>query len=228
MSLAFPLSVRAVMLDLDGTLLDTVPDLAVAANAMLAEMGRPALDAARVRTFVGKGIAHLVERSVATSLGRVPGSAELERAAALFERCYATANGKHTSIYPGVFEGLKRLCEMALPLACVTNKAGRFTRPLLERMRLAPYFSQVVAGDTLPRKKPDPMPLEHACRQFGIAPAQMLMIGDSVNDAEAARSAGCPVFCVDYGYNEGRDVRELDIDAIVPSLFEATRLIEKT
>jgi len=222
------MSVRAVMIDLDGTLLDTVPDLAVAANAMLAEMGRPALDVALIRTFVGKGIARLVEKSVAASLGREPATEERERALALFERCYSEINGRHTSVYPGVFEGLKRLREMTLPLACVTNKAGRFTQPLLERMRLAPYFSQVVAGDTLPRKKPDPMPLEHACKQLGIAPAQMLMIGDSVNDAEAARSAGCPVFCVDYGYNEGRDVRELDIDAIVPSLFEATRLIEKT
>lgn len=228
MNLAFPLPVRAVMIDLDGTLLDTVPDLAVAANAMLADMGRPALDVALIRTFVGKGIARFVEKSVAASLGRAPGPAELDEALVLFERCYSAVNGKHTSIYPGVFEGLKRLREMAMPLACVTNKAARFTQPLLERMRLAPYFSQVVAGDTLPRKKPDPLPLMHVCEQLGIAPAQMLMIGDSANDAEAARSAGCPVFCVDYGYSEGRDVRELDIDAIVPSLFEATRLIEKT
>jgi phosphoglycolate phosphatase len=94
-------------------------------------------------------------------------------------------------------------------------------------MRLAPYFSQVVAGDTLPRKKPDPMPLLHVCKELGIEPADMLMIGDSLNDAQAARAAGCPVFCVNYGYNEGHDVRGLDIDAIVPSLFEATRLIRK-
>jgi phosphoglycolate phosphatase len=94
-------------------------------------------------------------------------------------------------------------------------------------MKLSEYFSEVVAGDTLPKKKPDPAPLVYACAQFGIAPSDMLMIGDSVNDAQAARAAGCPVFCVPDGYNEGRDVRELDVDAIVASIVEATGLIQK-
>lgn len=215
------------MIDLDGTLLDTIPDLAIAANEMLAAMKRPALDVTLIRTFVGKGIPKLVEKTLAASDGADPTPAQCVSALEVFERCYATVNGKHTTVYPGVFEGLKALREMGFPLACVTNKAGRFTQPLLERMRLAPYFREVVAGDTLARKKPDPLPLLHACKAFGIAPADMVMIGDSLNDAEAARRAGCPVFCVDYGYNEGRDVRELDIDAIVPSLLEATRLIRK-
>lgn len=215
------------MIDLDGTLLDTIPDLAIAANGMLAAMQRPALDVGLIRTFVGKGIPRLVERTLAASCGREPTAEERESALTVFEGCYAKVNGRHTSIYPGVFEGLKAMRAAGFPLGCVTNKAGRFTGPLLERMRLAPYFEQVVAGDTLPRKKPDPMPLLHVCAQLGIAPGDMLMIGDSLNDAEAARSAGCPVFCVDYGYNEGRNVRELDIDAIVPSLFEAARLIRR-
>ena len=227
MSLEFPLSVRAVMIDLDGTLLDTIPDLAIAANEMLTAMKRPALDADLIRTFVGKGIPRLVERTLAATYGMEPTAEQCASALEIFEGCYAAVNGKHTAVYPGVFEGLKQMREMGFPLACITNKAGRFTQPLLERMRLTPYFSEVVAGDTLARKKPDPMPLLHACGKFGIQPADMLMIGDSLNDAEAARSAGCPVFCVDYGYNEGRDVRELDIDAIVPSLLEATRLIRK-
>jgi phosphoglycolate phosphatase len=115
---------------------------------------------------------------------------------------------------------------MRLRRACVTNKAERFTRALLEQLELTRCFEQVIAGDTLPQKKPDPQPLLHACHGFGIAPGDMLMIGDSANDVEAARAAGCPVFCVDYGYNEGRDVRELDVDAIVASLIEATRLIQ--
>ena len=215
------------MIDLDGTLLDTIPDLAIAANEMLAAMKRPALETARIATFVGKGIAKLVERALTEAYGVEPTPEQCVSALSVFERCYAAVNGRHTAVYPGVFEGLKVLREMGLPLACVTNKAGRYTQPLLERMRLAPYFAQVVAGDTLPRKKPDPMPLLHACESFGIAASDMLMIGDSVNDAQAARSAGCPVFCVTYGYNEGGDVRELDIDAIVPSLLEATRLIRK-
>jgi phosphoglycolate phosphatase len=215
------------MIDLDGTLADTIPDLAEAANRMLRELGRPALEPAVIRTFVGKGIPKLVERALAGDLdGRVDGGL-LARALPIYERCYAEENGKHTVIFPGVREGLQRLCEMGLPLACVTNKAERFTRALLEQLEMARAFEQVIAGDTLPQKKPDPRPLLHACKGFGIAPRDMLMIGDSANDVEAARKAGCPVFCVDYGYNEGRDVRSLDVDAIVASLIEATRLIQK-
>ena len=215
------------MIDLDGTLADTIPDLAEAANMMLRELDRPGLERELLRTFVGKGIPKLVERSLAGSLeGSVP-AALLARALPIYERCYAEVNGKHTVIFPGVSEGLRTLRAMQLPLACVTNKAERFTLALLEHLQLARCFEQVIAGDTLPQKKPDPQPLLHACRGFGIAPGDMLMIGDSVNDVEAARAAGCPVFCVSYGYNEGRDVRELDVDAIVASLIEATRLIQK-
>ena len=215
------------MIDLDGTLADTIPDLAEATNMMLRELGRPALEQELVRTFVGKGIPRLVERALAVSLeGRVDGG-QLARALPVFERRYAEVNGRHTVIFPGVREGLRQLNAMQLPLACVTNKAERFTLALLDHLRLASSFEQVIAGDTLPQKKPDPEPLLHACRGFGIAPGEMLMIGDSANDVEAARAAGCPVFCVDYGYNEGRDVRELDVDAIVASIVEATRLIQK-
>lgn len=227
MSLHFPLRVKAVTIDLDGTLLDTIPDLAAAANMMLKELGRPTLDATRIRTFVGKGIPRLVERTLA---GAIDGTADPElfkRALPIYERCYAGVNGNHTTIYPGVMEGLDELRARGFPLACITNKSERFTLPLLDRMNLSAYFSEVVAGDTLPKKKPDPLPLLHACTKFSIAPRDMLMIGDSLNDAQAARAAGCPVFCVTYGYNEGQDVRELDIDAIVASLIEATRLIQK-
>ena len=223
----FPLRVKAVMIDLDGTLADTIPDLAAAANMMLGELKRPALDVGLIRTFVGKGIPRLVERALA---GSIDGDAPRElmaRALPIYERCYGEVNGRHSVIYPGVKEGLERLRAMRMPLACVTNKSQRFTGALLEQLKLARDFEIVVAGDTLPQKKPDPAPLLHACRGFGIAPADMLMIGDSLNDAQAARAAGCPVFCVPYGYNEGRDVRELDVDAIVATLIEATRLIQK-
>ncbi len=220
-----PLRVKAVMIDLDGTLADTIPDLAAATNMMLRELGRPGLDEGTIRDFVGKGITKLVERALAGSVdGRVPGE-ELALAMPVFERCYAEVNGRYTTVYPGVTEGLQALREIRMPLACVTNKSARFTLPLLKHLRLAPYFAEVVAGDTLPQRKPDPAPLLHACRKFGIAPREMLMIGDSVNDAQAARAAGCPVFCVPYGYNEGLDVRSLDVDAIVPSLIAATWLI---
>ncbi|HXF67712.1 MAG TPA: phosphoglycolate phosphatase [Burkholderiales bacterium] len=223
----FPLAVKAVMVDLDGTLADTIPDLAVATNMMLRELGRAEIAEPVIRTYVGKGIAKLVERALAGSLEGGAPRAALERALPVFERCYAAVNGRHTVLFPGVIEGLRALRAMGLPLACVTNKAARFTAPLLERLGIAEYFAQVIAGDTLARSKPDPEPLLHAARAFGIAPREMLMIGDSVNDAAAARAAGCPVICVSYGYNEGRDVRELDVDAIVPSLAEAIRLIRK-
>ena len=227
MSLVFPLRVKAVMIDLDGTLLDTIPDLAAAANMMLGELNRPALDAALIRTFIGKGISKLVERALAGAIDGTVAPDIHQRALPIYERCYAAVNGEHTTIYPGVTAGLEALRERGFSLACITNKSQRFTLPLLDRMKLSAYFSAVVAGDALPKKKPDPLPLLHVCAKFGIAPRDMLMIGDSFNDAQAARAAGCPVFCVNYGYNEGRDVRELDIDAIVTSLIEATRLIQK-
>ena len=194
---------------------------------MLRELGRPELSPSLIRTFVGKGIPRLVERALAGGLDGGVDTAALNAALPLFERCYAEVNGRHTTIFAGVTEGLEAFRAAGLPLACVTNKAARFTNPLLERLGIARYFAHVISGDTLPQKKPDPAPLLYACRQFGVAPADMLMIGDSMNDAEAARAAGCPVFCVPYGYNEGRDVRALDVDAIVPTLLEATRLIQK-
>lgn len=224
---SFPLAVKAVTIDLDGTLLDTIPDLAAAANMMLAELGRPPLELALIRTFVGKGISDLVERILQASGG---GSANAElkpRALAIFERAYTEVNGRNTTIYPGVQAGLEALSAHGFPLACVTNKMARFTLPLLDMIGLAPYFRHVVAGDTLARKKPDPEPLLHVCDALNTAPRDMLMIGDSINDTQAARAAGCPVFCVTYGYNEGHDVRELDADALLDSLADAARLIEK-
>ena len=224
---AIPWRVKAVMIDLDGTLADTIPDLAAAANRMLRELGLAALEVEKIRTFVGKGIPKLVERALADATGRNVSADLMAKALPVYERCYAEDNGKQSVVYPGVGEGLRTLREMQLPLACVTNKSGRFTTPLLAQLGISGFFQQVIAGDTLPQKKPDPAQLLHACRGFSVAPREMLMIGDSLNDAQAARAAGCPVFCVTYGYNEGQDVRELDVDAIVPSLIEAARLIQK-
>ena len=222
-----PLRVKAVMIDLDGTLLDTIPDLAAAANLMLTELNMPALPEATIRNFVGKGINNLIERTLTNRMDGKPDAALFQRALPLYERSYKAVNGKHTTIYPGVKEGLDLLRAQGYPLVCVTNKVERFTLPLLDYVSLSSYFVSVVAGDTLPQRKPDPAPLLHACTQLNVAPHEMLMIGDSLNDAEAARSAGCPIFCVTYGYNEGHDVQSLDVDAIVASLVDATRLISK-
>lgn len=225
--LSFPLAVKAVTIDLDGTLLDTIPDLAVAANMMLAEIGRLPLDVELIRTFVGKGIVNLVQRTLAGSLDGAADAALMEKALPIYERCYTQVNGKHTTIYPGVKEGLETLKGAGFPLAVVTNKSTRFTLPLLEMIGLKPYFRSIVSGDTLAKKKPDPEPLLHACTALQVNPREMLMIGDSLNDTQAARSAGCPVFCVTYGYNEGHDVRSLDSDAVVDSLVDAAALITR-
>lgn len=227
MSRAFPLRVKAVTIDLDGTLADSIPDLAAAANGMLRELKRAELPLESIKSFVGKGIPRLVERALAGSVDGTATAAEMELALPVFERHYAGVNGRYSVLYPGVEEGLQALREMRMPLACVTNKSGRFTVPLLEHLGIAGFFDQIIGGDALPQKKPHPAQLLHAAKGFGILPSDMLMIGDSLNDAQAARAAGCPVFCVPYGYNEGQDVRSLDVDAIVPSLIEAKHLIQK-
>jgi phosphoglycolate phosphatase len=226
--IAFPLRVKAVAIDLDGTMLDTVEDLAIAVNMMLERIGRAPLDTALVRNFVGKGINNLVERALTGAMDGVPDAALFERALPIYMTCYAEVNGQSTTMYPQVREGLEALKAAGFPLACVTNKSERYTLPLLAQVKLDGFFSQVVAGDTLARKKPDPLPLTHVCEKFGIAPPELLMIGDSLNDAEAARAAGCPIFCVGYGYNEGVDVRSLDVDAIVETLFDAAQLITRS
>jgi len=223
----FPLPVRAVAIDLDGTMLDTVEDLAIAVNHMLDELLLPSLDLELIRTFVGKGLANLVERAVRAALGRDPDIALLARAMPIYQASYDRVNGQTTTIYPGVPEGLEALTAAGYPLACITNKSARFTGPLLERIGFARYFSIVISGDTLEKRKPDPLPLTHVAGHFGVPTREMLMIGDSINDAEAARAAGCPIFCVSYGYNEGADVRTLDVDAIVTTLVEAAGLIRK-
>ncbi len=224
--MSFARGIAAVMVDLDGTLLDTAPDLAAAAGRMLAALRLPPRTQAEIRSFIGKGIARLVQRCLQASAGAQHAAALQDEALALFEQFYFEESGRHSSVYPGVFEGLERLRGMRLRLACVTNKAARFTLPLLDQKGLAPYFELVVSGDTLARKKPDPMQLTHICDEFALAPAEVLLIGDSVNDALAARAAGCPVLCVSYGYNEGGDVHDLDCDAIVKSLLEAANILQ--
>ncbi len=214
---------RAVLFDLDGTLLDSAPDLAAAANAMLAELGLPARDPAVIATYIGKGIPKLVERTLTGSLDAAADPVLLARALPIYERYYAEESGRRSVPYPGVIAGLRALHDAGLPLACITNKAERFTIDLLQRTGLDGFFKVVVCGDTVVRKKPDPEPVRTACARLDVRPADAVMIGDSANDVQAARAAGCPVWCVPYGYNEGRPVETLDCDAIVPDLAEAAR-----
>jgi len=212
--------VKAVLLDLDGTLLDTAPDLAAAVNAMLAGQGLDPLPERAVREFIGRGISHLVERSLVAAGLPLP-CERLEPALISFGGHYARLNGHASRVYPGVIEALERLRAAMLKLACVTNKPSAFTLPLLETSGLARFFEAVSTSDQAGSRKPDPGLLLHACRALGVAPREATVIGDSANDAEAARAAGCRVLLVSYGYSEGRDVRELDSDGVVASLAEA-------
>lgn len=212
--------IRSLTLDLDGTLLDSLPDLARAINDMLQELGESPRSLAEVGGFVGRGVADLVRRSLTE--GR---DCRLDTAAALsvFRRHYTISNGREARPYPGVIEGLARFKSLGLPMAVVTNKAVEFAIPLLETTGLAGYFSLVLGGDSLPEKKPHPLPLAHAARHLGSQPHQNLHVGDSRHDAEAARAAGCPVALVPYGYSPG--VHNLDCDVIVASLVELANLL---
>ena len=208
--------IRSITIDLDGTLLDTIPDLAAAANGMLRELGRVEQSETMIGAYVGRGIPNLVRRCLPDL-----DEARLSAADHVFRRHYAVENGRRSQPFAGVMEGLLAFRQAGLRMAVITNKAAAFTEPLLQATRLASWFEFFVAGDSLPEKKPHPLPLLHACERLGTVPAENLHIGDSRHDAAAARAAGCPVFIVPYGYNEGDDVYGLDCDAIVPSLLDA-------
>lgn len=223
----FPLRLKAVVVDLDGTLLDTAPDLAEAAARMAAELGLPPVGIDMLKSYIGNGLSRLVKRVLTRDMDAEPDPALFARAMPVYEKHYAEGVSRESRPYPGVVDGLQAMKAAGFHVACITNKAEKFTVPLLKDSGLFDYFELILSGDTLPKKKPDPLPLLHACRHFGIAPGEMLLIGDSLNDAQAARAAGCHVFCVPYGYNRGRSVDELDLDAVVPTLLDATKLMQK-
>jgi phosphoglycolate phosphatase len=220
----FPIAISGVAFDLDGTLLDTLPDIAEAGNRMLMDLGRAAVSLDTVRGFVGNGIPKLTKRLLTGELDGEPPSELFDRALGRFEAHYRDTLTLQTRPFPEVESGLARFAELGLPLACVTNKAELFTLPLLEATGLRRFFDLVVSGDSLPRKKPDPLPLLHCAQQFGIRPDVLLVIGDSTSDAQAARAAGCPLFCVPYGYTR-RGVRDLNCDVIVTGLLQASTLV---
>ena len=217
---AFPLAVKMVMLDLDGTLIHTAPDLADCANRMLAELGRPSWPVEKIMTWIGNGVPRLIKRALTGEMQAEPEVALFEKATAIYHRLYLAHVSDLSRPFPGVVEGLMQLKARGFHLACITNKAETYTLPLLKNLDLFRYFELVLSGDSLPRQKPDPLPLQHACRHFGITPDHGILIGDSRNDVEAARAAGMPVICVPYGYNHGHDIRESQPDAVVGSLAE--------
>lgn len=214
----------AALFDLDGTLLDTIPDLADATNAMLQALGLHTLPQDTIATFVGKGTGVLVERALNA---QPQGTALPDQALALdtFHACYHECNGNRARLYPGVMQGLDALSAAGLALGVVTNKPTAFSLPLLEQAGLAGYFAHIVCGDTCTQKKPHPMPFQHACDLLGVPPTHAVAVGDSMNDALSARAAGLTVLAVPYGYNEGNDVQSLDVDDIVSGIDEAARWV---
>jgi len=219
-----PLRISAVAFDLDGTLLDTLPDIAAAADAMLLDLSHQPAGEAAVRGYIGNGLGRLTKRLLTGQMDGEPPPEIFEHAFESLKSHYQTTLSRRTKPYPGVETGLQRFKEEGLKLACITNKAEAFTLPLLDATGLSGFFDLVLSGDSLPKKKPDPLPLLHCAQHFGVRPAEMLVVGDSANDTQAARAAGCPVFCVPYGYRSG-EMRDLDCDAIVGDLIEASGLI---
>lgn len=217
--------VRAIGFDLDGTLLDTLPDIAAAANGMLAEIGRAPVSGDTVRSYIGDGIARLTKRLLTGQLDGEPSRDEFDRALGIFERRYFERLSEDTRPYDGVPAALAALREKAIGLACVTNKASRFTDALLRKQGLFDFFDIVLSGDSLARRKPDPLPLLHCFDRLGVSAAEFLYVGDSANDVAAARAAGCRVVCVPYGYTGGRDVRDLGADAIVEGIPDLIRFV---
>ena len=218
-------AIRAAIVDLDGTMLDTVPDFELALNSMRAEFHLAPITQAIIKPMVGKGSEKLIRDVLALDYDSARIDAVFDEAMAAYQRHYLAINGERSVLYEGVLEGLTALKKMGLRLACVTNKPIAFATPLLAQKGLAPFFELVYGGDSLARKKPDPLPLLTVCRDFDLAPSQVVAIGDSSNDAEAARAARCFVLTVPYGYNHGRPVQSIDSDGIVNSLLDAAELV---
>ena len=214
-----------ILIDVDGTLVDSVPDLAYCVDEMMQRMGRPVHGEARVRDWVGNGVERLVRRALLGQLEGEPSGEDFERAYPLFLELYADNTAKRSRLYPGVREGIQALKAAGFRLGCVTNKAARFTEPLLRDLGVRDAFEIVISGDTLPQKKPDPAPLLHAAEFFGVEPARALMIGDSVSDVKAARAAGFQIVCMSYGYNHGEDIRDCGPDAVIDDMTQLLPLI---
>lgn len=217
--------VDAVLFDLDGTLVDTLGDFGEALNRTLAELGLPGIATADVATRVGKGSEYLVDstlKHVIAQQGRALTAIQIEainqQAQAIYQRHYGDVNGKRSRCYPGVLAALSALAAAQVPMVCVTNKPTAYAKDLLRQWDLFALFQHVFGGDAFERKKPDPVPLLRSCDALGTAPERTLMVGDSANDAQAARAAGCPVALVTYGYNHGQPIRSVDADAWTDSL----------
>ena len=225
-SLSRPLSVRAVLFDLDGTLVDSAPDLTLAANKMLSALGYPQVNCTQVKGWVGDGVRSLVLRALTAIVGDVPDESLIEQGYVLFQRYYAESVYQDSTLYLGVHETLQTLKSSGLALACVTNKPSRFTKPMLEKSGLTGFFGAVVSGDDLSLKKPDPAPLEFAAEQLGVPLTACVLVGDSTNDIRAAGAAGIPVLWATYGYAGRDDIEQDATHGAIDTIFQLCECLQ--
>lgn len=219
-------SERAVLIDLDGTLVDSAPDIVTAANRMLGELGAPPLPFETVAGFIGKGVPNLVRRTIGAS--PTVASVTESDAQAIFYKHYEQSNGRFGKVFPGVVQGLEALERCGYRLGCVTNKPMAYTVPLLELMGLSTFFKAVVGGDSLQQMKPHPAPLFDACLQLGVSPKHGVLVGDSEVDCMAGRAAEMPVYIVRYGYPGPGGLQALECNAFIDSFTELPTLLART
>jgi len=222
-------NITALFFDLDGTLVDSVPDLTAALNAMLRQLDLPAREERQVRTWVGNGMDNLIRRALVGEMDGSQADPELfARAKPLYRAAYAEHISVYSALYPGVDDGLAQLHADGFPMACVTNKPAEFARPLLDRLGIGAFFATVIGGECAPHPKPAPDALILCAERLGVPIEQGLMVGDSLNDVGAARKAGCPVVCVPYGYNHGYDIRDAQPDMVIDSIAQLPALLSAT
>lgn len=215
-----------ILIDVDGTLVDSVPDLAYCVDALMEKLGREPHGEAKVRTWVGNGVERLCRRALIGQLDGEPSDEDFAKAYPLFLELYAANTSQRSRLFPGVREGVDSFKAAGYILGCVTNKAAQFTLPLLTDLGLKDDFGIIVSGDDLPEKKPHPLPLLHAAKALGAEPAESLMLGDSRSDVKAARAAGFQIVCMSYGYNHGEDIRSENPDAVINSFLELEGLFQ--
>jgi phosphoglycolate phosphatase len=211
---------KLIMIDVDGTLVDSVPDLTYCVDEMMKQLGKEPCGEAKVRQWVGNGVPKLVQRALTGELEATPNSDDYEKAYPIFLTLYADNTAKRSSLYDGVREGLDYMKSQGYLLGCVTNKAEQFTLPLLKALGIFDDFAIVISGDTLAKKKPDPLPLLHSAEHFGVNPKDCMMLGDSVSDVKASRAAGFAIICMSYGYNHGNDIANESPDLVLDSMSE--------
>lgn len=215
-----------VLIDVDGTLVDSVPDLAYCVDEMLKQLNMPTRGEEAVRHWVGNGVERLVKRGLINALDGEPDADLYGQALPIFRALYAENTSKRSCLYDGVLDALDFLKTTGVKIGCVTNKASEFTLPILTDLGIADYFETILCGDMVERKKPDPLPLLQSAEQLGVSPTASMMLGDSMSDVKAARAAEFSIVCMSYGYNHGEDIRDYNPDAVVDSMAEIKTIVD--